>query len=199
MKGSVLHYDYATNEGILTCNDKKRYSFKKTDVLSVGHIQTGMQAEFNCQELHAIEIYLSEASELEEDVAIPYYEAQRYGFVELFSSKGCYTRMQYWKITLLSFTIWMLFGLYIVMSNTQTNEIADETVVITGAFLLFILLPLLYINIVTSIKRFHDTNRSGWFYLLVFIPYLGSLLLMIMNGFIPTCKEKNRFCRRKRV
>ncbi len=199
MKGKILHYDYATNEGIITCNDGSRCSFKKSDVISVNHIQKGMDAEFNLEGHNAKEIYLTEASDLEYEQASCYYEDQKYGFTELFSSKGCYTRWQYWKITLFSFAIWMLFGVYVVMSNTESNEIADQTVVITGAFFMFILLPLLYINIITSIKRFHDTNRSGWFYLLVLIPYLGSLILMIMNGFMPTVKEGNRFCKRKRV
>lgn len=199
MKGRVLHYDYATNEGILACNDKKRYSFNKTDVMSVGHIQKGMEAEFTCEGYSAKEIYLSEAREFDYEQTAPYYEEQKYGFLELFSAKGCYTRWQYWKVTLFSFAVWMFFGFYIVMSSAQSNEIADQTVVITGAFFMFVLLPLLYINVVTSIKRFHDTNRSGWFYLLVFIPYFGSLVLLLMNGLMPTVKEKNRFCRRKRV
>lgn len=199
MKGKILHYDYASNEGIISSNDGSRYSFKKNDVISVNHIQKGMEVEFLSEGNSAKDIYLTDSTELSNDEGTPFYEEQKYGFKELFCAKGCYTRWQYWKVTLLTFTVWMFFGLYIVMSNTDSNEIADETVVVTGAFFMFVLLPLIYINIVTSIKRFHDTNRSGWFYLLVLIPYLGSLILMIMNGVMPTVKEGNRFCIRKRV
>jgi uncharacterized membrane protein YhaH (DUF805 family) len=198
MKGKILHYDSTTQEGIISANNGSRYSFKKNDVKSMIHIQKGMDTEFTTEQHDAKDIYVTEnLSHFCED-GLPFYEEQKYSFKELFSAKGCYTRLQFWKITLISFVIWALFGLYIVLTNSNTNEIPDENVIVIVAMVMFLLLPMIYINIVTSIKRFHDNNKSGWFYLLSLIPYLGSFILLVMNGFMPTVKEGNRYCRRKK-
>ncbi len=198
MKGKILHYDSTTQSGIISANDGKRYSFKKNDIKSIIHIQKGMYAEFSTEFHDAKEIYITENSSPFCDDGLPFYEEQKYGFKELFSAKGCYTRSQFWKITLITFAVWMFFGLYIVMSNSGSTEIPDENVIVTVAIAMFVLLPMIYISIVTSIKRFHDNNKSGWFYLLTLIPYLGSLILLVMNGLMPTVKEGNRYCRRKK-
>ena len=198
MRGTILHYDSTTQDGIISANDGNRYSFKKNDIKSIIQIQKGMYAEFIAELHDAKEIYITENSTHFCDDGLSFYEEQKYGFKELFSAKGCYTRAQFWKITLITFVIWMLFGLYMVMSNSGSNEIPDENVIVTVAIVMFILLPMIYISIVTSIKRFHDNNKTGWFYLLTLIPYLGSLILLVMNGFMPTVKEGNRYCRRKK-
>jgi uncharacterized membrane protein YhaH (DUF805 family) len=39
-------------------------------------------------------------------------------------------------------------------------------------------LALIVPNVAVSVRRLHDTNRSGWWYLLVFIPVLGGLVLL---------------------
>ncbi|WP_068084160.1 DUF805 domain-containing protein [Novosphingobium rosa] len=33
--------------------------------------------------------------------------------------------------------------------------------------------------IAVHVRRFHDQDRSGWFYLLGFIPYIGGILLLV--------------------
>ena len=46
---------------------------------------------------------------------------------------------------------------------------------INSIFLLAILLP----SVAVAVRRLHDTDRSGWFYLLLFIPIIGSIVLII--------------------
>jgi len=46
--------------------------------------------------------------------------------------------------------------------------------VLTSIFALAVLLP----QIAVSIRRLHDTGRSGWWYLLILIPILGWLVLI---------------------
>jgi uncharacterized membrane protein YhaH (DUF805 family) len=199
MKGRILHYDHVAHEGIIVGDDEKRYSFKKDDVKNILHVQKGMEVEFIPEGTTAKDLYLTDnISDFLDDMSIGYYEEQVYNFKELFCSQGCYNRWQYWRITLISFAIWSLFGIYISMVVLNSNEIADENVIVVTALVLFLLLPLWYVNVVTSIKRFHDIDKSGWFYLLSFIPYIGSFIVMLINGFIPTKKEGNRFCKKKK-
>ena len=46
---------------------------------------------------------------------------------------------------------------------------------INSIFLLAILLP----SIAVAVRRLHDTDRSGWFYLLIFVPIIGSIVLIV--------------------
>ena len=46
---------------------------------------------------------------------------------------------------------------------------------VTGLFGLVTIIP----NIAIAIRRLHDRDYSGWWYLLVFIPLIGWLILFI--------------------
>lgn len=46
---------------------------------------------------------------------------------------------------------------------------------LTGLFLLAMLVPYLAV----AVRRLHDTDRSGWYLLLGFIPFIGGLILLI--------------------
>ena len=46
--------------------------------------------------------------------------------------------------------------------------------------------------IAVQVRRFHDQDRSGWFVLLNFIPYLGSLIVLVFMCLEGT-KGPNRF------
>ena len=59
---------------------------------------------------------------------------------------------------------------------------------LTGLFTLAMLIP----NIAVSVRRLHDTDRSGWWLLIVFFPIIGSIVLLIffiMSG----TRGANRF------
>ncbi|WP_375196889.1 DUF805 domain-containing protein [Sphingobium sp.] len=59
---------------------------------------------------------------------------------------------------------------------------------LTGLFSLAILIP----YIAVAVRRLHDTDRSGWWLLIVFFPIIGSIVLLvffIMGG----TRGPNRF------
>ena len=59
-------------------------------------------------------------------------------------------------------------------------------------------LPLLYGSVVllpslaVSIRRLHDIDRSGWWVLLVFVPFLGLVVLLVFMA-TPGSEMANRF------
>ena len=88
-------------------------------------------------------------------------------------------RKEYWMFTLF-FMLFLLvpsfvFGLLIGM-------FASETVLISGGI---ILAALYFIHLVpalaVTVRRLHDTGKSGWLYLLALIPYIGSLIIFIFT------------------
>ena len=76
-------------------------------------------------------------------------------------------RMEYWMFFLINFFVLCGIGLL-------------EYLILTGGIIgtlygLAVLIP----SIAVSIRRLHDTGRSGWWILLSLIPLLGALVLLI--------------------
>ncbi len=43
------------------------------------------------------------------------------------------------------------------------------------------------------VKRWHDRNRSGWFYFVLFIPLIGLIWTLVEAGFMKGTDGENRF------
>lgn len=66
-----------------------------------------------------------------------------------------------------------------------------------GSFLPFIPLLLYFLAtivpmIAVSVRRLHDTGKSGWYYLVSFIPYVGGIILLVLLA-IDGDKETNQY------
>ena len=99
---------------------------------------------------------------------------------------GRATRMEYWLFTLLNSVLIMIpifLGMILLIAGEEMREEALQVVgglIMAVGFLvgLATFIPLLAV----SVRRLHDTNRSGWFYLLSIIPvvnYIGSIVLLV--------------------
>ena len=47
--------------------------------------------------------------------------------------------------------------------------------------------------ITVSVKRFHDLDKSGWYYLLALIPFVGGLIIFVYCGFIKGTTGPNKY------
>ena len=94
-------------------------------------------------------------------------------------------RMEYWVFYLCTsfltslVCIVFLFGLHFAGLD-----------IIMPAAIIEILYLLLFLSI--TVRRLHDTNRSGWWFLLVFIPFIGQLVFLIFMCLKGT-EGENRF------
>ncbi len=92
--------------------------------------------------------------------------------------RGRATRSEYWYFVLFYFIISFIARLIdINLINPSLDlppEAAMQGSVFTSIFALAVLLP----QIAVSIRRLHDIGKSGWWYLLMFIPILGWLVLI---------------------
>jgi len=80
------------------------------------------------------------------------------------------TRTEYWMFTLINFLI--MVGISVIV-GTMGKFISVVVLVIYG---LFIIIPYFAV----SVRRLHDTNRSGLWLLISPIP-LGGLVLLVFN------------------
>ncbi len=101
---------------------------------------------------------------------------------------GRSARAEYWWVQLfyaISVIILIIpMGLFSGPSGAPSLLTALPVIV----FALIGLLPM----IALSIRRFHDQDKSGWFLLLSFIPYVGGLIVTAFMC-IPGSKGANRF------
>ena len=97
-------------------------------------------------------------------------------------------RMEVWLFWLLLIGIQIVFSILIGLVAGPTAAVADPTdpfavlngpaKALYGVFFLM-MLALLIPSLAVSIRRLHDTNRTGWWLLLGLVPFLGALVLLI--------------------
>jgi len=83
-------------------------------------------------------------------------------------------RKEYWYFVLFNFIIGFVLGLIESLAG-----IAPEMgfSVLGGIYSLAVLLP----GIGVSIRRLHDTGRSGWWLFIGLIPFIGAIIILVIT------------------
>jgi uncharacterized membrane protein YhaH (DUF805 family) len=89
--------------------------------------------------------------------------------------EGRARRREYWYFIL--FYLLAIVLLSIVDGLAGTFNEAAEIGLFGGLFVLVTILP----SIAVTVRRLHDTDRSGWWILLNFIPLVGALVLLVFT------------------
>jgi uncharacterized membrane protein YhaH (DUF805 family) len=82
-------------------------------------------------------------------------------------------RMEFWMFNLIAFAI--SFVLSMVDQFSGLTKMTGGAGVLSLLFGLALLIP----SIAVSVRRLHDTGKSGFLLLLAFIPCLGALILLV--------------------
>ncbi len=82
-------------------------------------------------------------------------------------------RKEYWFFTLFN----MIFGFVLGFVDGIVGAINLETGlgILSGIYALAVLIP----GIAVSVRRLHDTDRSGWWLLIALIPIIGVIVLLV--------------------
>lgn len=86
-------------------------------------------------------------------------------------------RMEYWFFILFNFLISIVLALVDTVTGTFNAEAGIG--LLGGIYGLAVLIP----GIAVTVRRLHDTGRSGWWFLLIFIPIIGGLVLLVFMLF----------------
>ncbi|MDE2042188.1 MAG: DUF805 domain-containing protein [Alphaproteobacteria bacterium] len=113
--------------------------------------------------------------------------------------QGRSRRKEYWMFILLQIILFIVVGIIAALlggfSNVSapnpTNPFSMLSGVTMGLFGI-LMLALIIPSIAVQVRRFHDQNRSGWFVLLGFVPYIGGLVVLIFM-LLEGTKGPNRF------
>lgn len=93
---------------------------------------------------------------------------------------GRVTRRQYWMFTLYSMLVSIAMNIVIA--------ILPFLAIVSLLYAIALIVP----SIGLGIRRLHDLNLSGWFFLIAFVPVLGGLALLFLFC-MPGDAEENKF------
>lgn len=80
-------------------------------------------------------------------------------FTKYADFEGCASRSEYWW--------WQLFTVLAI-------------ILLMGSLLSVALVGLVVPGVAVTTRRLHDIDRSGWFQLLLIIPFIGSIVILLM-------------------
>lgn len=117
--------------------------------------------------------------------------------------KGRAGRSEYWLLVIVSTILYFIaYGIAIYwwasvyspdhpgVYGYMLGAVRDGGVIIAYTIVTLIIA---WPSWVIAVKRWHDINKSGWWALLVLIPFIGWIVVVIANGFVPGTDGPNRF------
>jgi uncharacterized membrane protein YhaH (DUF805 family) len=97
-------------------------------------------------------------------------EATKTCFSKYFTMSGRARRAEYWWFYLFVVIVSVVLGIVDALGDTLT-----ETGILSTVWSLATLIP----SFTASVRRLHDTDRSGWWQLLWLIPIIGWIILLV--------------------
>ncbi|MBG0738907.1 DUF805 domain-containing protein [Paeniglutamicibacter antarcticus] len=106
---------------------------------------------------------------------------------------GRASRSEYWWWTLVSAVVSIVLNLIISAgassgTNSSPGPITVVAVVLAGIWFLAVIVP----SLALLVRRLHDVNVSGWMVLIGLVPFIGSLVLLVLTLMGPK-SEGQRF------
>lgn len=123
-------------------------------------------------------------------------QAIQSGFKNFVTWRGRATRSEYWW--------WMLFVYLVQIPFSIIYSLSIQNIMFTGEFdvsmffnwayylLVVVGLVLFLPSLSMLIRRLHDTDRSGGWYWILLVPFVGSIVLLVFT-LLPSTPGPNRF------
>src|SRR5450755_2727913 len=86
-------------------------------------------------------------------------------------------RREYWFFVLFNIIISVVLSVCDVFVGTYSA--AASVGILSGIYTLAVLIP----GIAVTVRRLHDTGRSGWWILIVLVPIIGGIWLLVLMFF----------------
>ncbi|MBM6619150.1 DUF805 domain-containing protein [Bacillus suaedaesalsae] len=83
--------------------------------------------------------------------------------------QGRARRKEYWMFTLFNVIVSIVLAIVEAITGLES--------MLTGLYSLAVLLP----SLAVSVRRLHDTGRSGWWLLISLIPIIGAIVLLVFT------------------
>ena len=112
--------------------------------------------------------------------SVGFYEAIKLAFRNAFVYRGRASRSAYWWFGLFEGILFFALGV-IASSGTSTGNGPSAVAGAATALITVLSIGLGLVNLALTVRRLHDSGRSGWWWLIVFAPFVGLLALLIFT------------------
>lgn len=86
-------------------------------------------------------------------------------------------RQEYWMFTLVNFVVCVVLSIIGTILLGSSAKVALIVNVVLLVYCLLVLLP----SIAVTVRRLHDTGRSGGWFWIVLVPFVGALILFVFT------------------
>ena len=107
-------------------------------------------------------------------------QAVKSGFANYANFTGRATRAEFWWFALFVLLAELIPYIGLFASLPSTGEDASGIYFLFAALVGVIWLGLILPYLAVAVRRLHDTNRSGWWYFISFVPCIGFIWLIIL-------------------
>ncbi len=205
MRGEVLQYDDAAGSGLISGDDGGRYPFRRADMQQLRPLARGIRVDFVVRDGSACEIFVLSPEPGSEGLESSGEDLSLWGYFgkamsKSFSGEGRARRKEYWSFVLFeslfvigafliaAFTISALSGSGYYYDEYNPGGVLGPFLMVGAFILILVFVPA---AITVTIRRLHDIGLTGWWYLTIFIPYLGGLFLFVVS-LIPSERRVNK-------
>lgn len=82
-------------------------------------------------------------------------------------------RKEYWFFVLFNLIVAVVLAIIDMLLGTFSSS--SNIGLLSGIYSLAVIIPTLAV----AVRRLHDTDRSGWWILISFVPFIGSIVLLV--------------------
>lgn len=113
---------------------------------------------------------------------VSFVEAIKLFFKNYAVFNGRANRGEYWWTYLALVIVGIIIQIPMQIGNAMmaTSGEVNALYVLGTILLLIFALAIIVPQIALTVRRFHDTNRSGFFYFISFIPFVGGIIMIIL-------------------
>ena len=95
---------------------------------------------------------------------------------------GRASRKEYWCFVLFNLLVqiglmFVTSGVVMVSGRSHFEDLGTVLILPVLLYWFAVLIPALAV----TVRRLHDTGRSGWWFLIVFVPFAGNIILLVFT------------------
>ena len=205
MKGKVLDFSIQKGGGLILGDDGQRYLFVASEWQEQSLPLRDVVVDFEAAGKYAKGVYLLAQTVPQIQAATPTVKPkpfkatdnEEHSLLDLAISavkhkyllfNGRASRKEFWAVmlfsVLISFALQLLYTLGFAISDNLGLLLALPFVI----FSLGMVIP----QLAVSVRRLHDTDKSGWWLVLGFIPIFGTIALIVLFS-LASSESDNRF------
>ena len=205
MKGKVLDFSIQKGGGLILGDDGQRYLFVANEWQEQSLPLRDVVVDFEAAGKYAKGVYLLAQAAPQIQAATPTVKPKPFKATDnkepslldlaisavkhkylLFNGRA--SRKEFWAVmlfsVLISFALQLLYTLGFAISDNLGLLLALPFVI----FSLGMVIP----QLAVSVRRLHDTDKSGWWLVLGFIPIFGTIALIVLFS-LASSESDNRF------